>query len=125
MKSFTSAIEGVIDDADGVAEDEKYVEFELDGRVLRAYQPTEGQLTFMMASLGRGQSTTSRFASIINLMMESLRSSDKDYFEGRLLSRDLRTRLSVKTVESIFEFLMEEWFATPTGEPSTSAASQS
>jgi ribosome-associated toxin RatA of RatAB toxin-antitoxin module len=45
-------------------------------------------------------------------MFESLREEDKDYLESRLLTRDRAKRLSMKKVEGIFEYLMEEWFRT-------------
>lgn len=103
-------------------EGEAFSEFKLDGRVLRAYVPTPGQLTLMMAWLGRGQTDDSRISGIINIMMNSLRESDQDYLESRLLTRDPRKRLPIKQIEAIFESLTEEWFATPTNEPSGSAS---
>lgn len=101
-------------EAETADEEEKFVEFKLDDRVLRAYQPHEGQLTFMLAGLGRGQTNDKRFATILNIMMESLRPDDQDYLESRLLTRDKKQRLSIKKVEEIFEYLVEEWFANPT-----------
>lgn len=98
-----------------------YIEFDLDGRVMRAYRPIEGQVVFMMAALGRGQSKESRFASILNIMFESLRPDDKDHLEARLLSRDPKVRLPMKQIEAIFEFCVEGWFARPTQPPSDSA----
>lgn len=92
----------------------KPIEFMLDGRVMHAYQPTDGQLAFMLASLGRGQTSDGRAAATINVMMECLRDDDKDYFESRLLTHDPKTRLGIKTIESVFEMLTEEWFARPT-----------
>jgi hypothetical protein len=134
MKEFTSAVEDVLledereakirslmdegktrEEAEAeVGDDGGYIEFKLDDRVLRAYMPHQGQLTFMLAATGRGQSAESRFAAIINIMMESLRAEDQDYFEGRLLTRDPNRRLAVKKIEEIFEYLVEEWFARPT-----------
>ena len=108
--------ESAVDAEEGV------VEFKLDDRVLKAYPPTEGQLTFMLAALGRGQSSDQRFAAIVNIMMSSLRSEDQDYFEGRLLDRNPKRRLPIKQVEAIFEYLTEEWFARPTQSPSDSAS---
>jgi hypothetical protein len=122
MKSFTTAMEDAVSEAEGKVE-EKTTPFEIDGRELRAYAPTEGQLAFMLASMGRGQTTDQRFASIVNLMLESLREGDKDYLESRLLSRDPRKRLPIKMVEEIFTYLMEEWFARPTQPQSGSAPS--
>lgn len=94
--------------------EEPYLEFKLDDRVCRAYPPTPGQLTFMLAALGRGQSDDSRFASIMNILLESLRQEDADYIEGRLLTRDPKQRLPLEKIEEVFEYLVGEWFARPT-----------
>lgn len=122
MKDFTTAITDAINEAEGTVEEE-YIEFTIDGRVLRAYPPTPGQLTFMLAALGRGQTDDSRFASIVNILMESLRGADKDYIESRLLTRDAQRRLPIKMLEEIFTWLMEQWFARPTQPPSDSVPS--
>lgn len=128
MKEFISAVEDVVNednpelDSDGKPV-EKYIAFKVDGRELRAYEPTDGQLTFMLAALGRGQTKDQRFASIINIMLETLRDDDRDYMESRLLTRDPKKRLPVSTIEKIFEHLTEEWFARPTQSPSDSAPS--
>lgn len=142
MKEFISAVEDVAaedereaqikalveqgktrEEAEQEVDSESFVEFKVDGRVLRAYQPTDGQLAFMLAALGRGQSADQRFAAIINIMLASLRNEDADYLEGRLLSRDRKTMLPIKQVEAIFEHLTEEWFARPTQPQSGSAGS--
>jgi hypothetical protein len=107
-------------EAEAEVEDDDYIEFKIDDRVMRAYTPTEGQLAFMLAALGRGQTQDSRFAAILNIMFESLRGDDKDYLENRLLSRDPKKRLSMKMIESIFEHITSEWFARPTQSPSDS-----
>lgn len=96
----------VIRDEDGKVKATKVV----DRAGMRAYQPNEGQLTFMLAALGRGQSKDQRFASIINLMLETLRDDDRDYLEGRLLSSDPKKRIPVKQIEEVFEYLVEQWF---------------
>ena len=121
MKSFITAVEEVAAEADGTPIKEQLIEFEVDGRVIHAHQPTEGQLAFFLASVGRGQSDTQRFASMVNVVLETLQGEDKDYMEGRLLTRDPKQRMSIKTLEQIFEFLMEEWFGRPTESPSDSA----
>jgi hypothetical protein len=82
----------------------------LDGRTMRAYMPHEGQLVFLLTSMGRGQSKEQRLAGILNIMFESLREDDKDYLEGRLLVRDPKKRVPMKQIEAIFEHLVEEWF---------------
>lgn len=139
MKEFVTAVEEVVSEDEREAKikalmaqgktreeaeaetEEPFIPFKLDGRELRAYQPTDGQLTFMLAALGRGQTQDSRFAAIINIMMEALRDEDKDYLESRLLTRDPKNRLKLKQIEEIFEYLTEQWFANPTQEPSGSA----
>lgn len=121
MKEFVSAVSDVIDEDEGVTPDEQFIEFKVDGRVLRAFQPTDGQLSFMLAALGRGQTQDQRFAGIINLMLSSLRDDDKDYLESRLLSRNPKEILPVEKLEEIFEYLVSEWFARPTSQPSDSA----
>lgn len=101
--------------AEAGVDEEDFIEFKLDGRVMRAYPPTEGQLAFMLAALGRGQSQDQRFASIINIMLAAMRDEDQDYLEGRLLAKKTDpNRLTIKKLESIFEYLTEEWFARPT-----------
>ena len=86
------------------------VEFKIGDRVLKAYKPNETQLIFLLASLGRGQSKTSRMASIVNVMLESLDGDDKDWFEERLLSSSPTMRIAPKTIEGVFEYLTAEWF---------------
>lgn len=89
------------------------IEFSIDGRVMQAFPPNDGQLAFMLAALGRGQTSDQRFAAILNIMFESLRDDDKDYLESRLLSADPKKRLPIKQIEGIFEYLTEEWFRPP------------
>lgn len=123
MKEFISAVEDAENEENGT-EEESYVPFKIDGRELRAYQPTEGQLIFMLAATGRGQSADQRMAAIINIMLASLRDDDADYMEARLLTRDPKKRLKPEMIESVFEYLVEEWFARPTQPSSGSAESQ-
>lgn len=102
------------EDAEAEVYEDPYTDFDLDGRTMRAYQPTSGQLAFMLASLGRGQTSDQRFAAILNIMFECLREDDKDHLESRMLSRDRRKRLDLPVLERIFEGLTKEWFARPT-----------
>lgn len=133
MKEFTSAATEAVEDADRetrimallaagktraeaeaeTAED-PYIEFKLDGRVCKAYTPTPGQLAFLLANMGRGQTKDGRFASIMNVMLESLDEDDQEFVENRLLTRRRGKMMDLKVLEGIFEHLVEEWFATPT-----------
>lgn len=119
MKEFVTAFEEI--EKEDSAE-EPYTSFKIDGREMRAYEPTDGQLAFMLASLGRGQTDDQRFASMLNIVLSTLRDEDADYFESRLLTRS-SNRLSARKVEEIFEFLIGEWFARPTQPQSDSASS--
>ena len=121
MKKFVTAVEDIESDEDrGPA-----IEYEIDGRPMKAYRPHEGQLTFMLAALGRGQTDDQRYAAIVNIMMASHKGDDQDYLENRLLENDNTKRLRLKQLEEIFEYLISEWFADPTQERSDSAESES
>lgn len=121
MKEFTTAFEALQSEteADGV----KPIEFKLDGQTIKSYPPTDGQLAFMMASMGRGQTSDGRFAAIVNILLESFDDEGREYVETRLLTRDDSRRLPVSQVNDIFEFLIEEWFGRPTEPQSGSAGS--
>lgn len=121
VKKFITAVE----DMEGDDERGPGIEYDLDGRTMTAYRPHEGQLTFMLAALGRGQTDDQRYAAIVNLMMKAHRGADADHLEDRLISNDRKTRLRLKQLEEIFEYLVEEWFADPTQSPSDSAESES
>lgn len=129
MKEFITAVEEIAEEdereakivalvAEGKTREEAEDEvdgdvpipFKLDGRVMLAYKPTDGQLVFMLATTGRGQSKEVRFASIINVMLASLRDEDRDHLETRLLARDKKDRLPLEKIEAIFEYLVSEWF---------------
>ncbi|MBC7630405.1 hypothetical protein [Aeromicrobium sp.] len=121
MKKFVTAVQ----DTEGEDEDRGVpIEFDLDGREMKAYRPHEGQLTFMLAALGRGQTDDQRYAAIVNIMMSSLKGDDQDHLESRLLSNSRKERLRLKQLEEIFEYLISEWFADPTQSPSDSAESE-
>lgn len=133
MKEFTSAAVEAVEDADretrikallaagktrseaeAETEEDSFIEFKLDGRTLKAYTPTPGQLAFLLANMGRGQTKDGRFASVMNVMLESLDEDDQEYLESRLLTRRRGKMMDLKKLEEIFEHLVEEWFATPT-----------
>lgn len=134
MKEFIIAAEEAAQEDAGTPVEDQFVEFKLvdvetdeagkevrTERVMRAYPPTQGQLTFMLAGMGRGQTNDNRFASIVNVMLECFRNEDRDYFEARLLTQDKKRMLPPKYIEGVFEYLMEEWFGRPTQPPSDSA----
>jgi hypothetical protein len=117
-------MEPTLDDDGKVQRDDdgKIIAHKVVDRVLHAYQPTEGQLIFMLASLGRGQGQDQRFASIINIMLASLREEDAEYLEKRLLERDRKKRLPPEKIEQIFEYLVEQWFGGKVTVPPSGSA---
>lgn len=126
MKEFKTAVteHEQMHGAEGEKTEERYVEFKIDDRTMKAYHPNDAQTTLMLATLGRGQSPAARFATILNVMFEALDEPDKDYLEERMMTRDPKRRIPMSTIESIFEYLTEEWFGHPTQSPSDSPGSQ-
>ena len=121
VKEFLTAVDEDEKDID----DEESIEFKLDGRTMKAYTPTSGQLVLLNASLrGRGQTDDQRFGTILNFLFDCMEEGDKDYLESRLMDRDRKRRLKLKQLEEIFEYLMGEWFGRPTQPPSDSASTQ-
>lgn len=129
MKEFALAVLDEIEDstreerinalvAEGKTREEAEVEvdrgrpvvFRIGDRTLKAYKPDETQLIFLMATMSRGQSKTTRMAGVINVMLESLDGDDKDWFEERLLTSDRSQKIGTKTLEAVFEHLTTEWF---------------
>lgn len=97
--------------------------FRIEKRTLHARTPNGGQLAFMLASMGRGQTNDQRFAAIVNIMLNTLVDGDQDYFESRLLSGDPHYALPPEQIEEVFEYLSEQWFGRPTQPSSDSASS--
>jgi hypothetical protein len=84
--------------------------FEFYERVIKSYQPLPAQLAFLMASMGRGQTNDARFAAIVNIMLESLKGDDKDWFESLLITGDPKKSVDLPVLEEVFAYLTEEWF---------------
>lgn len=127
MKKFVTALEETMENETPKTEDEVRgtpITYDLDGRVMKAYKPHEGQLTFMMAGLGRGQTDDQRYATIVNIIMAAHTGADEDHLQSRLIENDPKKRLRLPQLEQIFEYLIEEWFADPTRESSDSADSE-
>ena len=118
MREFVSAVVEAEQNEEG---DEKPIEFKIDGRVMHAKRPITGQLIFMMTSLGRGQNTHSRFANMVNLLLETLDEDDRVWLENRLLDGNPKTALDPDVISDVFDYLTEEWFGNPTAESSDSA----
>jgi hypothetical protein len=90
--------------------------FTVDGDEWTAYPPTGGQLALVMASMAEQADPADSIAGILNFLTSVLdEQSAKDY-RRRLMDRD--DPFDIEDVERIVEWLMEEWSARPTKQPS-------
>jgi hypothetical protein len=116
MKEFITAIEEATED-----QDEALV-FSLDGRELRAYKPTDGQIAMTMASLGRHTSDGTKIAGIIDFFVTVMDDQSHQYVVDRLLSRE--DPLGLLQVEEVLSWMVEEWTGRPTQPLSVSTPSR-
>lgn len=117
MKEFITAAQESIEDS------EKPAEFAIDGQVLYAYRPTDGQIAMTMASLARHTNEQTKTAGVIDFFVEILDEESANYVINRLLSRT--DPLGLDEVQQILEWLVEEWTGRPTQRPSVSTQSPS
>lgn len=86
------------------------IEFKLDGRLLTARPPAEGQVALVMARMGRHSSTADRVAGLVDFFWELLDEADKQYVMDNLLSG----KLEFSQISDITRDLLEEWGGRPT-----------
>jgi len=119
VKEFlTSAVEQATE-ADG---EEMTYPFKIDGVDCVAYAPGSGQLAILMAMIGTHNAWTTQAAGIIDFFLNTVDEPSRRYFAGRLLSRE--DKFGIDEVEQILRWLIGEWTANPTHEPSGSTESQ-
>lgn len=117
MREFTTAVQA----AD--AEDDKPdLEFSVDGVMVQAYYPGDGQLAYLMASTGQHQAASEQVAGLINFFVAVLDDESHSYIVNRLLDR--KDSFGLEEVKNIFEWMVEEWSGRPTKQPSDFASSQ-
>jgi len=114
MREFMTAAK------DAVGEDE-VIEIPLDGVIYRAYQPTDGQFAFVMATTGKHASTQDQVAGQINFFLSLFEKEDADALAHRLLDRT--DPFGIEMVTEIMEAMMEEWSGRPTKRSSGSSQS--
>ena len=111
MREFTTAAKFEIEE-----EDEPLV-FIHDGREVRFYEPSAGQLA-IMATLSTSKEHQA-VRQLMTLFFSVMDDETHEYFESRLMDRkdtfDLDTEGGVL---DIYEFLMEEWSGKPSKQPS-------
>lgn len=111
MREFTTAAKFDVEE-----EDEPLV-FIHDGREVRFFEPSAGQLAIMATlSMSKEQQTVRQLMTLFFSVMDE---ETYEYFESRLMDRkdtfDLDTEGGVL---DIYEFLMEEWSGKPSKQPS-------
>jgi len=115
MKEFTTAAESVEITGD------EMIEFKIDGESCHAFQPSNGQLAVLLASIASTQQWTHQVAGVINFFDAVLDEDSSAYITRRLLDR--RDQFGIDEVQDIIAWLVEEWSARPTQPPSGSTPS--
>ena len=92
------------------------IEFQVDGHPMRAYPPTEGQIAVVMASLTDYTSDADKMAAIINFFVGVLDDDSHVTLVRRLMDRN--DPFGFVELNEIMEWLMSEWSARPTKQPS-------
>jgi hypothetical protein len=115
MKEFTTAAREADVPADEI------MEFVVDGQTCRCFQPSNGQLAILLASISSTQSWTHQVAGVINFFDATLDDDSRAYITRRLLDR--QDRFGIDEVQEIIEWMVEEWSSRPTPSPSGSTPS--
>lgn len=97
------------------------LEFAIDGKTLRAYRPTEGQMAMLMMSLGRHTTESTKIAGAIDFFVSIMDQESYNYLADRLLSRD--DPIDLEEVTEVVQWIIEEWAGRPTPRPSVSMPS--
>jgi hypothetical protein len=90
--------------------------FTVDGEQWTAYPPTGGQLALVMAAQAEHSSVVEKIAGLVNFLDSILDEDAVASYRARLMDRD--DPFDFDNVEAIVEWLMEEWSARPTKQPS-------
>lgn len=120
VKSFTTSGKSVEANQTPIGEP---VEIELDDRKITFIPPTTGQWAVTMAGSSDPESPAEMIATQINFFFSMLDDEDVSYFRHRLFDRE--DPFDVDNIAEIIEYLMEEWTARPTKQPSDYLPSQS
>jgi hypothetical protein len=115
MKEFKTAVRAV-------ETPEKELTFTVDGTELTAYMPRPEQLAVLMAATGRHASLHTQIAGVIDFFVEVMDEDSQAYLRDRLLDRN--DPFGLDEVESIIEWMVEEWTGRPTPPPSVSTRSR-
>lgn len=102
--------------ADNPEAPEPYIPLEMsDGRVIKIYQPTEGQIGVLMSALGKGSAEVLVIGGLVQFFCDLLEPEDRYYIETRLMNRkDELSKNGVTIVQGWVEELIEAWAGNPT-----------
>lgn len=120
MKEFITAAEEAAKSED----DDKGMEFAIDGVMCRCYKPGDGQLAVLMATTGRHSSQHEQVAGLINFFVAVLDDDSQNYVINRLLDRR-DSEFGIEKVQEIMEWMVAEWSGRPTRSQSGSTPSRS
>lgn len=117
MQEFTTAVKAAESE-----DDKPDLEFNVDGVLVTAYYPGDGQLAYLMASTGKHQPATEQVAGLINFFVAVLDDESHGYIVNKLLDR--KDPFGLEEVQDIFEWMVEQWAGRPTKQPSDFASSR-
>lgn len=117
MKQFITAAT----EADATDEEIDKIEFEVDGVMCTAFRPGDGQLAIFMAATSKNSTTEESVAGIINFFSSVLDDDSNTYIVSRLMNR--KDKFGLPQVDEIMRWLISEWSARPTRQPSGSTPS--
>jgi hypothetical protein len=100
------------------------IEVEIDDRKITFFPPDDGQFAIALAGTGDLVDNATMASTQINFFF-SLIHDEKDHAHLRRRLFDWRDPFGVENVADVIEYLMEEWSARPTKQPSDFLPSQS
>lgn len=114
MKEFITAAK----EAGGEVDEDDVITTMHDGKEVTFYKPGTGQQA-MMLQITRRKMDPETAGTFIALIFEMMEPDTRQYFEQRLMTWDDSFDLEGEGgLVEIFEYLMEEWSARPTKQPS-------
>lgn len=126
MKQFTTAL--AIAEADELKnaeerdEEQPDLEFEIDGTLIKAFKPGDGQFGMFMLMTSKRATTEESVAGVIDFFLSMLDDESQNYVYRRLMDR--RDSFGIEKVRDIMMWMVEEWSGNPTHGPSGSTSSQ-
>lgn len=115
MREFITAADDDFNDEDEI------ITYVVDGEKLEFYKPSSSQQVIMMG-MPRDKNDHRAVRNFLSLFFEICVDETRNLLDERLLDR--HDHFGIKHIFQIFEGLMEDWSARPTGKPSASQRSR-